>query len=65
MFQRSLVATMTSPVEKGSKDVETGVQIADGQQNVIESQFPDQAVGSPKKHYCSSYLTFVGHLGRP
>lgn len=44
MVQRPLVATMTSPGEKGPTDVETGVQPTDGQQNVMESRLPDHEV---------------------
>lgn len=36
---------MTSPGEKGPSDVETGAQIADGQDNVTESRLPDHEVG--------------------
>lgn len=36
---------MISQGEKGSTDVETGVQITDGQQNLMESRLPDKVVG--------------------
>lgn len=35
---------MTSSGEKGPTDIETGVQITDGQQNGMESRLPDHEV---------------------
>lgn len=36
---------MASQGEKGPTDVETGAQITDDQQQVMESRLPDQEVG--------------------